>query len=248
MPNSHELPDLPRFEPRRDARPDDLAWPELVWPPPREELRGRFVSLSPVDLERDASELFEALDHDEVWAHVPQRPTDPTNYAEILRGRDPKAGWFVWVLRATQAMPGVVAGSIIGTSSFLNASPHDASLEIGATAYAPSVWATAVNPEAKLLLLSHAFDELHAGRVQIKTDIRNHRSQQAIARLGATYEGTLRRHFRREDGTVRDTVMFSVIAEEWPAVRERLTARVQAFDDAAGGPWVLEAPDRGGFA
>jgi len=87
-----------------------------------------------------------------------------------------------------------------------------------------------VNPECKLLLLTYAFDELHMGRVQLKTDIRNHRSQQAIARLGATYEGVLRRYQRRADGSVRDTVMFSITAEEWPGVRQRLVDRVSAYD------------------
>jgi RimJ/RimL family protein N-acetyltransferase len=105
-------------------------------------------------------------------------------------------------------------------------SPRDARLEIGFTMYSPAVWGTVVNPQTKLLLLGHAFDDLGAGRVQLKTDIRNVRSQQAIARLGATYEGVLRRYQRRADGTVRDTVLFSIIAEEWPSVRSRLEARL----------------------
>jgi RimJ/RimL family protein N-acetyltransferase len=77
-----------------------------------------------------------------------------------------------------------------------------------------------------LLLLGHAFEVLGAERVQLKTDVRNVRSQQAIARLGAHYEGTLRRYQRRADGTVRDTVLFSVLVEEWPAVRKALQARL----------------------
>ena len=116
------------------------------------------------------------------------------------------------------------AGSVVGTTSFLDVSLPDARLEIGSTAYAPSVWATAVNPEAKLLLMSWSFDH-GFGRVQIKSDIRNRRSQRAILGTGATYEGVLRRYQRRSDGTVRDTAMFSVTAEEWPAVRDRLRAR-----------------------
>jgi N-acetyltransferase len=85
-----------------------------------------------------------------------------------------------------------------------------------------------VNPETKLLLLGYAFDVLGAGRVQLKTDVRNARSQQAIARLGAQYEGVLRRYQRRSDDTVRDTMMFSVLAEEWPTVRAALIARLEA--------------------
>ena len=97
--------------------------------------------------------------------------------------------------------------------------------KIGFTTYAPGVWGSAVNPETKLLLLGYAFERLGAGRVQLKTDVRNVRSQLAIARLGARYEGTLRRYQRRADGTVRDTVLFSILAEEWPAVRDGLLAR-----------------------
>ena len=125
-------------------------------------------------------------------------------------------------------LAGLAAGSVAGTSSYLDVSVPDARLEIGSTAYDRRVWGTAVNPEAKLLLLSHAFDVLGAGRVQLKTDVRNHRSQQAIARLGARYEATLRRYQRREDGTVRDTVLFSILAEEWPAVRDGLEAPARA--------------------
>jgi RimJ/RimL family protein N-acetyltransferase len=107
-------------------------------------------------------------------------------------------------------------------------SSADARLEIGATAYTRPVWSTKVNADTKLRLLSYAFDELGAGRVQFKTDVRNTRSQMAIARLGARYEGTLRRSMRRDDGTVRDSVLFSIIAEEWPGVRSCLLARVAA--------------------
>ena len=119
-------------------------------------------------------------------------------------------------------LAGLAAGTVIGTSSYLDVSVIDARLEIGSTAYDRRVWGTAVNPEAKLLLLSHAFDVLGAGRVQLKTDVRNQRSQRAIARLGARYEATLRRYQRRSDDTVRDTVLFSILAEEWPAVRAGL--------------------------
>lgn len=78
-------------------------------------------------------------------------------------------------------------------------------------------------------LLAYAFDTLGVGRVQLKTDVRNQRSQQAIARLGARYEGTLRRHFRRSDGTVRDSVLFSITSEDWPRVRASLDSRLRSI-------------------
>ena len=104
--------------------------------------------------------------------------------------------------------------------------PAAARLEIGWTAYTPAVWAGTVNPDAKLTLLAYAFDELGAGRVQLKTDVRNQRSQRAIAGIGAQFEGLLRRYQRRSDGTIRDTVLFSILAEEWPTVRAGLRARI----------------------
>ncbi|CAM5403836.1 hypothetical protein SFIMM107S_03073 [Streptomyces griseus] len=85
-----------------------------------------------------------------------------------------------------------------------------------------------MNSETKLLLLTHAFEELGMGRVQLKTDHRNERSQAAIARLGARREGVLRRHRRRPDGSWRDSVYFSLLADEWPAAKARLTAWLAA--------------------
>jgi RimJ/RimL family protein N-acetyltransferase len=98
----------------------------------------------------------------------------------------------------------------------------------------PAVWGTRVNPECKLLLLAHAFEVLGVNRVALVTDARNERSQRAIAGLGAVREGVLRSHRITQGGRVRDTVVFSVIAPEWPAVRDRLNARL-AGDDPAGG-------------
>ena len=127
---------------------------------------------------------------------------------------------------------GLDAGTVVGTSSYLDVVPNDSRLEIGWTAYAPAVWGSAVNPDTKLALLRHAFDELGAGRVQLKTDVRNQRSQRAIAGIGARYEGCCSATSAEADGTIRDTALFSIIAEEWPAVRERLQARVAAAAEA----------------
>ena len=189
-------------------------WPQAEWPPPP-ALEGAHVTLTQF-VPDDAPELFAALDHDACWDHVAGRPSSPGEYAATL-AQAPQAGRWPWVVRQD--------GQVVGTTSYLDVSLPDARLEIGSTAYSPSAWATEVNPECKLLLMSWAFDH-GFGRVQLKTDIRNRRSQAAIAKLGATYEGVLRRYQRRQDGTVRDTVMYAVTAEEWPGVRERLRARL----------------------
>ncbi len=200
----------------------------MLWPvPPDTELVGETIGLTALNPAADAAELLRALDHEAVWAHVPGRPRDLAGFRETLEHRCALTDWQCWVIRTRVSVGGLPAGSVVGTTSYLEAHPRDAWLEVGFTLYTPAVWATSVNPEAKLLLLGYAFDTLHAGRVQLKTDTRNHRSQQAIARLGATYEGTLRRSFRRDDGTVRDSVLFSVTAEDWPSVRLRLEQRVR---------------------
>ena len=207
------------FSPVADPRPDDEPWPQLSWPPaPGTELRGDTVVLTPVVPARDAAELFTALDHDAVWRHVAGRPDDAAAMTAVL-DRALAAGRLPWLVR-------LLDGAVVGMSSYLEVSVPDARLEIGFTTYTPAVWGGAVNPETKLLLLGHAFEGLGAGRVQLKTDVRNVRSQQAIARLGARYEGTLRRYQRRDDGSVRDTVLFSITAEDWPAVRDGLRARL----------------------
>lgn len=218
------MPD--HFEPIPDARPDDGPWPEMEWPvDPEARLTGGVVELSPVDLARDSQAVFAALDHERVWEHMATRPRSVQEYVDQL-ARALAVGRLPWVVRLRERVGDLPAGSVVGTSSYLDVSVADARLEIGSTAYTPAVWGSAVNPDCKLLLLGHAFDSLRVGRVQLKTDVRNVRSQQAIARLGARYEGTLRRYQRRPDGSVRDTVMFSVTAEEWPGVRKGLVARL----------------------
>jgi RimJ/RimL family protein N-acetyltransferase len=198
----------------------------MSWPPPEDvRLRGEVVELTPVRPDESAGPLFAALDHDDVWRHVAGRPRDPEQLRALL-ARAADTGRLPWLVRLVRPEGGLAAGAVVGTSSYLDVSVPDARLEIGFTTYTPPVWGSGVNPEAKLLLLGYAFDELRAGRVQLKTDVRNVRSQQAIARLGARYEGTLRRYQRRADGTVRDTVLFSILAEEWPAVRAGLRARL----------------------
>lgn len=216
----HDEPAL--FTPIEDPRPRDGVWPDMAWPVPAAiRLHGRAVVLTPTDVESEAAQLYAALDHDQVWAHVDGRPASAAELAEQLWALQERSDWQSWTVR----MAGL-NGPIVGTSSYLEVAPHDARLEIGRTLYTPRVWGGAVNAESKLLLLGHCFEGLDAGRVQLKTDVRNVRSQQAIARLGARYEGTLRRHKRRGDGTHRDSVLFSITAEEWPDVRRGLTKRL----------------------
>ncbi len=129
-------------------------------------------------------------------------------------------------LEAANQMPFVieVGGELAGSTRYGDLRPADSGVEIGWTWLHPRFMGTGVNRRMKLLLLSHAFEDMGMERVQIKTDILNRRSQRAIEKLGAVKEGVLRAHMRRPDGTMRDTVMYSVTKAEWPQVRAGLEA------------------------
>lgn len=116
---------------------------------------------------------------------------------------------------------------IVGTTSYHDIVPSVRRLEIGYTWYAASVQRSHINTACKLLMMQHAFDTLQCAVVGWRTDILNTRSQQAIARLGAHRDGVLRHHALRRDGTVRDTVMFSLLAAEWPATRDMLLKKMK---------------------
>jgi N-acetyltransferase len=179
----------------------------------------------------DAPTLFRALDDPRVWAAGygggpagrPLTPDDMATFVDRLLGLPDHAAFAVEVLPDGDA----ASARVVGTSSLGDARPALGRVHLGWTAYAPSVWGTRVNPAAKLALLGHAFDDCDYHRVKIQTDLRNERSQAAIARLGATREGVLRGHQPRADGSWRDTVVFSILADEWPAVRAGLEARLR---------------------
>ncbi len=196
----------------------------MQWPMPAGTvLAGGNVTLT-LAQESDAADLFAVLNHDSVWTHVRGRPNTAGELAATL-GAANEVGRWPWVVRQS--------GAVVGTTSYLEVSPVDARLEIGFTLYTPAVWGTAVNPECKLLLMTWAFEVSGMGRVQLKTDIRNVRSQEAIARLGATKEGVLRQYQRRQDDSVRDTVMYSVVADDWPAVKAGLLERLENSNEAS---------------
>lgn len=120
-------------------------------------------------------------------------------------------------------------GRIVGSTRYLNIDAANKRLEIGHTWYARDSWSSPVNPSCKFLLFAHAFESLKWNRVELKCDARNKRSRAAILKLGAKEEGTLRKHMVLRDGYVRDTIYFSVVAEEWPAVRDALQKRIAEF-------------------
>jgi RimJ/RimL family protein N-acetyltransferase len=123
---------------------------------------------------------------------------------------------------------------VVGSTRYLDIRSIHSGLEIGWTFLDTRVWRTGINTECKYLLLRHAFEDVGCARVQLKTDARNERSRNAILRIGAQFEGVLRKHQLRRDGTLRDTAMYSIIDEEWPAVKEGLEARMHAHPSPVG--------------
>lgn len=192
-------------------------------------LTGRHIRLEPMRLGHAAG-LLEAGRSDDVWTWLPAKPSTPESMDRWIsrtlgseaQGREYP---FVVVRLADQR--------IIGSTRYLDVQEEDRTTEIGWTWYAPETWGSVVNPEAKFLLMRHAFEDWHAIRVALKTDVKNVHSQAAIKKLGASYEGTLRNQRIRRDGSFRDTVLFSIIDSEWPDAKARLERRLAREDGAA---------------
>jgi N-acetyltransferase len=184
-------------------------------------LRGRWVALEPI-AEAHREPLRLAADDERIWATTIVRAAGEAFDAwfDALLAERATGRWYPFAVRT------MADGSIVGSTSYLDISPKHRRLEIGATWYRPDTWGSMVNPECKLLLLTHAFEVLDVQRVAFITDVRNLHSQAAIAKLGATREGVLRSHMVSQGGRMRDSVVFSIIADEWPAIRKMLQARI----------------------
>jgi RimJ/RimL family protein N-acetyltransferase len=180
-------------------------------------LEGRHARLEPLRVEH-ADALRAALADGELWrlwyTAVPTLDTVEAYIATALAERN-----------AGVSLPFVVRdadGTVVGSTRYCRVDATNRRLEIGYTWYAARVQRTSLNTEAKLLLLRHAFESLDCIAVEFRTNWFNQRSRAAIARLGAKQDGVLRNHAIMPDGSYRDTVVFSIIASEWPAVRRNL--------------------------
>ena len=181
-------------------------------------LHGSTVSLEPLDMKHVAA-LGDAASDGKLWelwyTNIPA-PGDTNAYVEkALSMRETQGSMAFVVVEAA-------SGDIVGCTRFFNVDEENQRAEIGYTWYAKRVQRSAVNTETKLLLLQHAFEGLDAIAVEFRTHWHNHASRRAIARLGAKQDGILRHHQKSSNGVFRDTVVFSIIAPEWPAVREAL--------------------------
>lgn len=170
-----------------------------------------------------AEALFAAAEDPEMFRYLSERLASLDDHrAYVRRALDERD--------AGRAIPFAIRlrddGAVVGSTRFAAFDAAHRRAEIGWTWIARRVQRTSVNTECKRLLLGHAFDALHLNRVEFKTDALNQVSRTAIARLGATQEGIFRRHMVMPDGRVRDTVWFSIVSQEWPAVREALDRKL----------------------
>ncbi|MDP9279084.1 MAG: GNAT family N-acetyltransferase [Gemmatimonadota bacterium] len=195
-------------------------------------LEGDFVRLEPMTLEHHAGLSAVGLDP-EIWRFtlvVVQTPEEMRGYMdaalELQRGGTTLP--FVTIERSS--------GRIVGSTRFGNYDPANRRIEIGWSWIAPRWQRTAINTEAKYLMLSHAFEKLHCVRVELKTDVLNTRSREAMLRIGAKEEGVLRKHSLVWDGRYRDSIYYSILDDEWPTVKQELEKMLIRRPEPASSP------------
>ncbi len=181
-------------------------------------LEGDFVRLEPMTLEHHAGLTEVGLDP-EIWRYtlvLVRTPQEMRSYMQSALDlqREGTTLPFVTIERSS--------GQVVGSTRFGNYDPSNRRIEIGWTWIAPPWQRTAINTEAKYLMLTHAFEKLHCVRVELKTDVLNAPSRQAMLRIGAKEEGILRKHSLVWNGRYRDSIYYSILDDEWPGVKEQL--------------------------
>ncbi len=187
-------------------------------------LEGKFVRLEP--LRHDHADLFWQVakdDLEDIFRWIPYSVKTQQDFQRLVEKafEEQQRGESIVFATVERA-----SGRTIGSTRYMNIDRVNQRVEIGSTWIAPAWQRTAVNSEAKYLMLRHAFEQWKCIRVELKTDALNQKSRNAILRIGAKKEGTLRRHLMTWTGRVRDTVYFSILDREWAEVKERLKARV----------------------
>jgi len=191
-------------------------------------LSGHFIDLEPLaEAHRDGLRAAAQTDR-EIFSYMPSNIADTFDawFDWSLNEAGPILGEMVFVVRR------LADNTLVGSSRYLNISTAEPKVEIGHTWYMPEAQGTYVNLEAKLLLMQYAFEELGCARVELKTDARNARSRRAMEKMGAKFEGILRKHMRISETYVRDSAYFAVIDDDWQDVKAGLESRLAKFDKA----------------
>jgi N-acetyltransferase len=201
----------------------------VIWPPPDVPLEGSLVRLEPL-VEEHREPLRSVAGHEEIWQWMDRRVTESDDgFDQWLDGR-----LLARKLGDEHAYATLKAdGSPLGSSSYLAPRPIHDGVEIGWTWLTPAAWRSGANVEAKLLMLGNAFEELGCMRVELKTDARNERSRGAMEALPAKFEGVFRKHMLMPVTGVRDSAYFSIVDDEWPAVRENLERRLRGVREVS---------------
>lgn len=194
-------------------------------------LTGRWARLEPLALTHIPDLIFFGANEESIWRYMPfgfiQTEEEMRSLIQGCLDRRETGTDFGFAVISLES------GRAIGCTRYLDIQPQNRALEIGGTWYAPAHQRTGVNTECKFLLLRHAIETLGCQRVQFKTDLRNERSQRALERIGAVKEGVLRKNMVMPDGYLRSSVVYSILADEWPGVKahlERLMARTDESD------------------
>jgi RimJ/RimL family protein N-acetyltransferase len=186
-------------------------------------LDGPSVRLEPLSISHKQG-LAEAIDDGELWRIFVTKVPHPDDLDEFI-------GNAYYALEEGDGLVFAIIdkrnGKVVGSSRYMRASPPNKRVEIGFSFIAKSHQKTHINTEAKLLMLKHAFENLKVNRVEFVTDFLNQNSRNAILRLGAKQEGILRNHMVMADGRIRDSVVFTIISNEWPGVKQHLTAKLE---------------------
>lgn len=187
-------------------------------------LTGKFVELEPMD-ESHRDDLYSIAQDEAIWTYFPDSAMGKNfnSWFDKALMKSESGRQLAFVVRRKRDH------KIVGSTRYYDIEPEHRRLKVGYTWYITQAQGTAVNPESKLLLFTHAFEEININRIALTTDARNMHSRAAIKKLGATEEGTLRQYMILKDGHLRDMVVFSILRNEWVAVKEKLQMRLTQY-------------------
>lgn len=188
-------------------------------------LQGSRIKLLPID-NQFKDELYEAAQNEKIWAYTGTKAFGDKFFTWFANACNPSNQ-----NQATYIVRRIADQKLLGSTRFYDINLMHKRLIIGYTWLIPEVWGSYVNPECKLLLLQHAFEQKQMNRVEFHADVRNKQSRAALKKLGAQEEGLLRQHMVLDDGFIRDSVLFSIIKPDWVKVKANLAARLQQLPD-----------------
>lgn len=197
-----------------------------IFIPENDVLNGSYIQLEPIASQHREA-LSEAADYEQIWQYMPQKATKNlfNSWFDDCLDKMSTKEQITYIVRCK------ISQAIVGATAYYAIQLENKSLSLGYSWYTPSYWGSKVNPEAKLLMLTQAFECWNINRVELGTDSRNSRSYHAIKKLGATEEGLLRQHMILQDKEITDTIVFSILRCEWPTIKKNLVNRISQQEE-----------------